>query len=226
MHRTIEPSILYVGTPVMLVSSQNPDGSANLAPISSFWFLGWTAMLGFDASSRTPANLRRTGECVLNLPSSEQVDAVDRLALLTGRPDVPLHKRYLGYRYEPQKFERAGLHPLASESVRAPRVSECPIQLEATLTSVHALGREDPRMSVPAVAVEVRVRRVHVEERLLVDGEPNRIDPERWHPLLMSFRQFYGRGSRLQASRLAECPESRYAPPGAQLRSALRSLLR
>jgi hypothetical protein len=40
MHRSIEPAILYVGTPVVLVSSINPDSSANLAPISSLWFLG------------------------------------------------------------------------------------------------------------------------------------------------------------------------------------------
>jgi flavin reductase (DIM6/NTAB) family NADH-FMN oxidoreductase RutF len=33
MHRSIEPAILYVGTPVVLVSSINPDGSANLAPM-------------------------------------------------------------------------------------------------------------------------------------------------------------------------------------------------
>ena len=40
---TIEPKILYFGTPVALVSSVNEDGSIEiLAPISSFWALGWT----------------------------------------------------------------------------------------------------------------------------------------------------------------------------------------
>jgi hypothetical protein len=32
--RTIEPKILYFGTPVALVSSLNEDGTTNLAPIS------------------------------------------------------------------------------------------------------------------------------------------------------------------------------------------------
>jgi lysophospholipase L1-like esterase len=71
MHRSIEPAILYVGTPVALVSSINPDGSANLAPISSLWFLGWTALLGFDASSQTPRKIQNSGECVLNWPSAD-----------------------------------------------------------------------------------------------------------------------------------------------------------
>ena len=46
MHIPIEPSILYFGTPVVLVSTLNPDGSSNVAPISSAWWLRWNCMLG------------------------------------------------------------------------------------------------------------------------------------------------------------------------------------
>jgi flavin reductase (DIM6/NTAB) family NADH-FMN oxidoreductase RutF len=35
MHTSIEPGILYFGTPVVLISTINPDGTANLAPMSS-----------------------------------------------------------------------------------------------------------------------------------------------------------------------------------------------
>src|SRR5204863_3151178 len=34
MHKTIEPTILYFGTPVALISSLNQDGTPNLAPIN------------------------------------------------------------------------------------------------------------------------------------------------------------------------------------------------
>jgi flavin reductase (DIM6/NTAB) family NADH-FMN oxidoreductase RutF len=34
-HVTIEPSILYLGTPVVLISTLNEDGGANIAPMSS-----------------------------------------------------------------------------------------------------------------------------------------------------------------------------------------------
>jgi len=34
-HRTADPAILYFGTPVVLISSVNEDGSYNLAPMSS-----------------------------------------------------------------------------------------------------------------------------------------------------------------------------------------------
>jgi flavin reductase (DIM6/NTAB) family NADH-FMN oxidoreductase RutF len=68
----------------MLISTVNEDGSHNLAPMSSVFWLGWRAMLGLRAQSKTPQNMIRTRECVLNLPSVDLVDAVDRLALTTG----------------------------------------------------------------------------------------------------------------------------------------------
>ena len=40
-HSVIEPGILYFGAPVVLVSTLNEDGSANLAPMSSAFWLGW-----------------------------------------------------------------------------------------------------------------------------------------------------------------------------------------
>ncbi|WP_296595500.1 flavin reductase family protein [Phenylobacterium sp.] len=132
-HVTIEPSILYLGTPVVLISTQNEDGTANVAPMSSAWWLGWRAMLGLQTASQTPQNMIRTGECVLNLTSAAQADAVNRLARLTGTKELPELKKQLGYAYEPRKFEVAGLTPVASQTVAAPRVLECPIQLEAVL---------------------------------------------------------------------------------------------
>ena len=51
--RTIEPKILYFGTPVALATSLNEDGTTNLAPISSFWALGWTLMLGLLDETKT-----------------------------------------------------------------------------------------------------------------------------------------------------------------------------
>jgi flavin reductase (DIM6/NTAB) family NADH-FMN oxidoreductase RutF len=38
MHVVTEPAILYLGTPVVVISTVNEDGSCNLAPMSSaFW---------------------------------------------------------------------------------------------------------------------------------------------------------------------------------------------
>lgn len=212
MHRPVNPAILYFGTPVVLVSSCNEDGSTNLAPISSAWWLGWSCMLGFGALSKTPGNLLRSRECVLNLPSVDQVAAVDRLARLTGSDPVPPHKMAMGYRFERDKFGAAGLTPMASEVVAPPRVAECPVQLEAVLEGSHPIAASDPDRRGRLVGLEVKIVRVHIEESLLVDGTDDRIDPVKWRPLIMSFCQFFGLGPIVHSSRLAEIPESAYRP--------------
>jgi flavin reductase (DIM6/NTAB) family NADH-FMN oxidoreductase RutF len=200
MHRTIEPTILYFGTPVALISTLNEDETANIAPMSSAWWLGWTCMLGLGALSKTSDNLIRTRECVINLPSEELVGHVDRLALTTGKDPVPERKVTWGYRYEPDKFGAAAFTPAPSVAVRPPRIAECPVQMEGVVHAVRSFGK-----NVSANAFEVHITKLHVEESLLL-GDPSRphIDPLKWRPLIMSFCRFFGIGEEVHTSRLAE----------------------
>jgi flavin reductase (DIM6/NTAB) family NADH-FMN oxidoreductase RutF len=208
----IEPPILYFGTPVVLTSTSNEDGSSNLAPISCVWWLGWSCVLGLDVSSKSTNTLERERQCVLNLPSAQLVGAVDRLACLTGSNPIPDHKKRMGYRYEPDKFKVAGLTSVASDLVKALRVKECPVQLEAVVENIRPFGEGDLGMPFPAVAVEMRVVRVHVHKSIVVTGKPNRIDPEKWRPLITSFRQYFGLGLALHSSRFSQFPETTFAP--------------
>ena len=213
-HVAIEPSILYFGTPVVLISTQNEDGTANLAPMSSAWWIGWRAMLGLQTASQTPQNMIRTGQCVLNLASPKQADAVNRLARLTATASVPEFKQRLGYSFEPSKFEVAGVTPIASQTVAAPRVLECPVQLEAVVAARHGMMDDDPAVAGLISAFEVRITRVHVHPSLLMDGHRNRIDPARWQPLIMNFQKLYGVSStEVVSSRLAEIDETVYRLP-------------
>jgi len=213
MHRIIEPGILYFGTPVVLISTVNEDGTYNLSPMSSAFWLGWRCILGLGASSKTPQNMQRTGECVLNLPSVDIVGAVNRLALTTGSNPVPEVKVRRGYRHERDKFTIAGLTPVASETVAAPRVAECAVQLEARVEAVHGMADDDVHQRGSRQCIEVRVQRVHVDESILMAGESDRIDPDKWRPVIMSFQQFYGLGSKVHESALGTVPESAYRGP-------------
>ncbi len=205
MHVTSNSPILYFGTPVVLISTLNEDGSTNLGPISSAWWLGWRCMLGLGGSSKTLENLQRTGQCVVNLPSDAQAGAVDAIARTTGSDPVPETKVRRGYRTLREKLERAGLTAVPSEVVDAPRAAECPVQMEATVTEIRPMGR--------AVSVQVSIERLYLDESILHDGDPDRIDPDKWRPLIMSFQQFYGlRDGKLHSSELGEIPESAYLP--------------
>lgn len=214
--RTVEtePSILYFGTPVVLIGSTNEDDTFNLAPMSSAWWLGWRCLLGLASGSKTTDNLLRTRECVLNLPSAGMVAAVDKLARTTGSDPVPKSKLMRGYRHEKNKFESAGLTPRRGSIVNAPRALECPVQLEARVEAVHGIADGDAFMRGRSLAIEVSIARVHLDRSIIMNGDPNRVDPDKWRPLIMSFQQFYGlTPDRLQRSELAQIPEAMYRPP-------------
>jgi flavin reductase (DIM6/NTAB) family NADH-FMN oxidoreductase RutF len=202
-HVAIDPAILYFGTPVVLVTSLNPDGSSNIMPMSSAFWLGHTGLLGIGARSQTASNLQRNADCVLNLPSVDLVSEVDLLALTTGRADVPRAKAERGYRHEPDKFGLAGLTALSSETVSADRIAECPVNLEAGVVNAHPVADG-------ILLFEVDITRVHVHEGIRMKGTANRIDPDRWRPLIMSFQHFYGLGDRVHPSRLASIDEELY----------------
>lgn len=211
----IDPAILYFGTPVVLIGSTNEDGSHNLAPMSSAWWIGWRCVLGLACNSKTTENMIRTRECVLNLPSADLVAAVDRLARTTGSDPVPQGKLYRGYRHAKDKFGLSGLTALLAETVDAPRAAECPVQMEAKVAHVHEMAQDDPVFRSHLTAIEVRITRVHAHPGIMMEGASNRIDPDKWRPLILSFQEFYGlTAQRLQRSELGQIPEAMYRPPG------------
>jgi flavin reductase (DIM6/NTAB) family NADH-FMN oxidoreductase RutF len=199
---TIEPKILYFGTPIALVCSMNPDGSPNLAPISSFWALGWTMTLGLLQETQTLKNLRACPDCVINLPSPDMWEQVERLAPLTGQNPVPEKKRSQ-FRFEADKFKVAGWSMIASETIAVPRVRECPIHLEASVRNISTL-RGDPRLHTlgGGAAVEVEIRRVHARKDFVTRG--HYIAPDKWQPLIYNFRHYFGLGQELGKTFRAE----------------------
>ncbi|ABE37331.1 conserved hypothetical protein [Rhodopseudomonas palustris BisB5] len=210
----IDPAILYFGTPVVLIGSCNDDDSFNLAPMSSAWWVGQRCMLGLASNSKTTGNILRSGECVLNLPSSDLVGAVDRLARTTGSDPVPQGKLHRGYRFEADKFGVSRLTSQKGDAVAAPRALECPVQIEARLMQAHPMAEEDVVWRGHLVALELSVVRIHVHPSIMMDGQDDRIDPDKWRPLIMSFQQYYGLAlGRLQHSVLGEIPEAYYRPP-------------
>jgi flavin reductase (DIM6/NTAB) family NADH-FMN oxidoreductase RutF len=197
-HLTISPKVLYFGTPVVLLSTENDDASANLAPISSAWALGHVVVLGLGRDGQSADNLASRPEMVINFPAAHQWEAVERLAPLTGRHPVPVQKRDR-FRHEPAKFEAAGLRPQPSQHVRPPRVADCPLQLEARAAHVRADAGGD------FLIVEAHVLAVHADARIVVPGT-NHVDPKSWNPLIYNFRHYFGLGDQLGHSFRSETP--------------------
>ncbi|KAH7312066.1 hypothetical protein BKA65DRAFT_574810 [Rhexocercosporidium sp. MPI-PUGE-AT-0058] len=202
-HTTISPAIFYWGTPVVLVTTQNEDGTPNTGPISSAFWLGNRCMLGLEANSQTTINLLRTKECVLNLPTDDMVPQVNALAHTTGSLPIPDIKITPGYWYK-DKFTTANLTPQLSDLISPPRILECAAQIEYNLVGQHKIISD---LSGPVkgftIAIKLKVLRTHVVDSLRLKGYENRIDPD----------HLQGLEKKKVESTLAEIKEELYRLP-------------
>lgn len=196
-HVTITPSVLYFGTPVILLTSLNPDGTSNISPISSAWALGDRVVIGLGLDGHAMANLRRDGLCVLNLPSADLWPHVERIARATGSNPVPDDKQALGYVHVADKFALGGLTPQQDPDWPVAFIAECPLQLPGTATIIH----EDA--DAGHAIVEVAVAQVRSFPDILLSNGRH-IDTERWHPLFYVFRHYVGGSAPLGRNFRAE----------------------
>jgi flavin reductase (DIM6/NTAB) family NADH-FMN oxidoreductase RutF len=187
----VDLPVLYFGTPVALLSTVNPDGTSNLAPMSSYWALGDRVMLGLGRNGRTAANLLVTGEVVINLPEPAMVDAVEALGRVTGMDPVPESKKPI-FTYAADKWALTGLRPVPSELVQPPRVDGCAFQIEARVQDAHGLGPG-------AYAFDVAAVRVHARTDLM-RPDARHVAVERWRPLLYVFRHYMSAGETVGKS--------------------------
>lgn len=67
-------------------------------------------------------NSRNKVECVVNLPTPDMWQQVEKLAPLTGKNPVPELKAKQ-FHFEPEKFETANLTPLASDAAARLRLA-------------------------------------------------------------------------------------------------------
>jgi flavin reductase (DIM6/NTAB) family NADH-FMN oxidoreductase RutF len=191
--KSIEPSILYFGNPVALITTLDEAGNANIGPMSSVWGLGWTMLLGLECASKTYQNLLATKECVVNMADHTLAAKVESIAQLTGADPLPEYKKGR-YSYEHDKFRAGGFTKMDSAIVKPPRIAECLLQLEAVLKDVLVIT-DDPKEAGDVAAVQVRVVKVHAAEQLIV--KENHIDPAQWNPLIYNFRHYQELGKEL-----------------------------
>jgi flavin reductase (DIM6/NTAB) family NADH-FMN oxidoreductase RutF len=198
--KKISPAILYIGTPVALITTVDEHGNDNIGPMSSVWALDQYLVLGLREASRTFQNLIQQKQCVINFPYYSLFEQVENIADLTGLNPVPEYKKDR-YRYSADKFEAGNFSRLPSMEVVPPRIAECPIQMEAVLKDVLYLP-DNSANYMKAAALCVEVLCVYAQEAFII--EKNHIDPSKWNPLIYNFRHYFGLGKELGKTFRAE----------------------
>jgi flavin reductase (DIM6/NTAB) family NADH-FMN oxidoreductase RutF len=168
--------------PIAWVSTVGETGNYNLAPFS--FFNGVSAdppILSLSIARRdgekkdTLRNIEFTGDFVVNVVTRPLADAMNRSSA-SFPPEI-------------SEFEIAGLTPLPSEKVKAPRLGESPVQMECRLERLIEVGAP-PRGSTLVLGEIVLF---HLDERCLTD---RKIDFKKFFPL--------GRGGRDRMTEIKE----------------------
>ena len=177
------PTMFYYGFPVVLLTTTDKDGNADVTPISSTFTLGANAVIALVKLNKAYHNVMEVPEVVFNLPTAAMWEKVEAIAPYTAQNPVPPQK--MGkYTYTDDKFSIGGFTQFPSEKVRPPRIAECPIQAEAKVKNVNDRDAY--------VLVELEFVQVHAEDHLVMEG--NKINPLEWEPLIYNFKHYYGLG--------------------------------
>ena len=146
--------------PIAWISTLDAQGRANLAPYSFFnafsdnppmvAYGSGRSKLGIDEGKDSVANIRETGEFVVNLVSYALRDAMN-----VSSQHFPAGT---------DEFETAGLSKAASETVAAPRVAEAPASLECKLWKILDLPGGQDFMIIGEVTG------IHIDPAMLKDG--------------------------------------------------------
>ncbi len=167
-----------VPRPIALATTVDRDGRINAAPFSFFNAVSSVppvVVLGIspgdsagDGYKDTERNIRDTGEFVVNLVDEALAERMNICAV-----DFP---SAIG------ELENAGLTPVASVGVRAPRIAESPVSFECQRITGLSLGARS--------TLEIgRVIHIHIRDDL--------VDPERYYVATDKMRlvgRMHGRG--------------------------------
>ena len=153
-----------VPRPIAFVSSISSNGVLNLAPFSFFNVIcAEPPTVGFSTGYREPskdtlANIRDTGEFVINIVSE---DFAEHMNLTSGE-----------YPAGVDEFQVSGLTPVPSDLVAPPCVRESRVNMECKLKQLIEVSTRP----MGATLILGEVVRFHIDESVIIDRL--RIDPD------------------------------------------------
>jgi len=151
--------------PIAFASTMNAAGQANLAPFSFFnVFSANPPILIFS-----PARSGRTNE---TKDTYKNVKELPEVVINVVNFDIVHQMSLASSPYSPgiSEFEKSGLTPIASETIKPFRVAEAPVQFECRVNEVKELGHEGGAGNLIICEVlRMHVREDVIDEKGLID---------------------------------------------------------
>ena len=154
---TWKPGTMLAPVPVVMVTCQDSKNKANIITI------GWTGTICSEPPmvsisvrpSRHSYNIiKESGEFVINIPSKKLAKETDLCGVISGS--------------KCDKFHETGLTPGKSNSVKAPIIMECPINLECKVKQEIPLGSHNMFLA-EITSVQVSKEFIDAEGKFLTD---------------------------------------------------------
>ncbi len=170
--------------PIAFASTVDEDGNKNIAPYSFFnAFSSNPPILVFSSNRRvmdnttkdTLHNIQKNKEVVINVVN---YNIVRQMAIAS-----------IQYPTEVDEFVKAGLTPIASETVKPFRIKESPAQMECKVKEIITLGEDGGAGHL----IICHVEKLHVAEDAI--DEKDRIDPHKMDLMGRMGRAYYVRCS-------------------------------
>ncbi len=130
--KSLKPTSALLLTPVVLVTCQDEGSKPNIIT------LAWVGVanseppmisIAIRPERHSYAIIKRTGEFVVNLPTTSILKEMDFCGVASGS--------------KLDKFSKTRFTPLPAQEVKAPLIKECPVNLECRMKQVLALGSHD-----------------------------------------------------------------------------------
>lgn len=157
---------VIIPRPIGWISSVSPNGEYNLAPFSFFNAVGedpphvmFSTVRTGDKNKDTLNNVLATKQFVVNMVTEDLVEKMNTTAQA-----IPSDE---------SEFDLAGLTPIPSVFVQAPRVKECLVTLECEM--VHHYFLEDHKNGGACIIIG-KVLLFHVDEKVLLEGTKINMD--------------------------------------------------
>jgi flavin reductase (DIM6/NTAB) family NADH-FMN oxidoreductase RutF len=176
--KRIKPFRPVYPSPAGLVTSVTQDGQPNIITLGEIFNISISApvILGIAIRKERYSHtlISETREYVVNCPTANMVDVVDRIGCVSGQTV--------------DKFSAFNLTPVPADKVRPPLIAECPMNMECRVIGIQEIGDHDLFLG--------EVVAVHINNDAL--DEKGQVLVHKLNPLCYLHSEYWSLGEKLE----------------------------